>query len=620
MIQPFVCIFGGHFSVKQLAAIKKACTPTLWRTKDERKLQEIVRLHRPQVFVTIGKSQQDFPTLMSASLAERLKWMHYTSTEDFLSKVDLLVNVFVNSVVRIRDENLSEKVSAFTSSYNSKNFIHRPLETLLAQTYTNWEWVLYDDSDNDENWEMLKKIKTRDPMRIRIFRSDGNSGVIGHVKQIASSLCRGSLIVVLDHDDKLAPDAFEHLVNAARRFPNAGFFYSNYCFIHEDGTNVEHTDGFALGFGGYRRCWNDDFGKWTNVSRSVPVTDITIRYLVGCPNHYRAWRASAFKKIGGWCADFHVADDYEILVRTFLSCDMVRVVSTSYTQFINKPSSNSDGKHNNFTWIRNAEIQKLWRSIARTYNDRIHQRVLTLQGSDPHYKTWEQRPMPLGVAYHETATHYNYLNEVYEPRDQNETEPFVFVVFCYDKETCSDKGTGQALHHVCKKLNEQTYKNIELMIVSADAAKVVEPWMQRLATADSDKGLQKFVRSKVSYWNFCSTDNHTYSYYAVVNHALKRINTARHTLMLHDDAEHFQSLPRTFLEKCVEYMIVREDVHGVVAEPVPHLFYRAALHRECGFLDRDNVDLQTVISANGDANLIEWQDVVRDLADSTERK
>lgn len=610
MIQPFVFIFGGNFTTKQVKRLKEVCTPTLRRAKDIATLNEIIRLHRPQVFITIGADQRNFPNLFNAPLAERTRWMHYRSTEEFMSKLDLLVNIFVNSVIRIRDEQTSETVSAFTTSYNSKKFINRPLESLLKQTHSDWEWVIYDDSDGDENWELLKKVRARDPARIRIFRSDGNSGVIGNVKQIASALCRGDFVLELDHDDELSPDAFENLVGAARRFPKAGFFYSDYCFIHEDGSNTEHTDGFALGFGGYRRKWNEQFDKWTNISRTVPVTDITIRYLVGCPNHYRAWRASTFREIGGWCPDFHVADDYEILVRTFLHTEMVRVSRKSYTQYVNTPSKESQGKHNNFTWIRNAEIQKLWRSLSRSYNDRIHERIVTLQGYDPYYSNWESGAAPIRVAYHRTAEHYNYLNKVYEPRDQDDSQPLVFVVFCYEKETSSDKGTGTALFKLCQKMHQQTYKNLEVMIVSAGIADIVEPWMRRMVKQNSSEQMAEFVRDNVCYWNFDTEQSSNYPYYMLINHALKRINTARHVLFVHDDADNFSTLPDDFVAKSMKFLELRDDVHGVVGDSVPHLLYRSVLHQECGYLDDEHVDLLAVLKAQDSTNIVEFDSYV----------
>ena len=380
--------------------------------------------------------------------------------------------------------------------------------------------------------------------------------------------------------------------------------------MHESGENSEHADGFALGYGGYRREWNPDFDKWTNISRTVPVTDITIRYLVGCPNHYRAWRRSAFEAIGGWCADLHVADDYEILVRTFLSTKMVRVSKKSYTQFVNTPTSQTNALPNNFTWLRNAEIQKIWRSLAHQYNDRIHERLMVLQEADPRYEDWEYGAPQISVAYHETADHHVKLNEVFEPLDQNDSEPLVFLVFYYDPTSSLDKGSGASLLHLCKALAKQTYKNIRLMVVSSGAERVVEPWFDRLVDHES---LGAFVRERVCYWNFAVAKHRKpYPPFMCINHALKRICTARYAGLLLDDAK-FDSLPNDFVEASVWYMLERPDIHGVHGESVPHFVYQTALHEECGYLDASKSDLLSVLTADDIGEFVGYGDVRKEF-------
>lgn len=618
MIQPFVIIFGGNFTVKQINAIKKVCTPIFQRANQQDNLRELIRIHRPQVWATVGGKQQDYPALFRGAEKERYRWMHYNSVEDFMKSLSMLVNVFVNSVIAIRGLT-REKVSVFTTSYNSKKYINRPLESLLKQTHQDWEWVIYDDSNGEENWDLLKRVKARDPHRIRIFRSDGNSGNIGNVKQIASSLCRGDFVLELDHDDMLAPEALEYLVAAARRYPECGFFYSDYCFIHEDARNSEHPDGFALGFGGYRRRWNPDFDKWTNISRTVPVTDITIRYLVGCPNHYRAWRMKTFQEIGGWDPNFHVADDYEILVRTFLKTTMCRVSFKSYTQFVNTPEANAP-TFNNFTWIRNEEIQKIWKSLSRAYNDDIHERLLTLQGEDPYYENWENGAEPLSVAYHQTPDYYPKLNKVFEPRDQDNSQPLVFIVLCYEPKTSLDGGSGESVRNAIAAIQAQSYKNVELMIITSAASKMIEPLMDQLVRKNDNEEQVQFIVDHVSYWNFIAGEKVAADpkkqipptpYYMCVNHALKRICTARFAMLLHDDRKF--ELPHDFIANSIKYLMLRDDVSGLTTDQVQHLIYRTSIHEETGYLSEGNIDLLDVLRSSAETNIISYDPVSEEI-------
>jgi hypothetical protein len=74
-------------------------------------------------------------------------------------------------------------LSLFTPAYKSGAKIQIPFKSLLAQTYQNWEWVIYDDSppEHTETWAALSALRDRDP-RVRIYKSDRNDAFIGSVK------------------------------------------------------------------------------------------------------------------------------------------------------------------------------------------------------------------------------------------------------------------------------------------------------------------------------------------------------------------------------------------------------------------------------------------------------
>ncbi|NDB87014.1 MAG: hypothetical protein EB127_30660 [Alphaproteobacteria bacterium] len=65
----------------------------------------------------------------------------------------------------------------------------------------------------------------------------------------------------------------------------------------------------------------------------------------------------------------HVADDYELCVRTFLQTKMIQIRRLGYIQYYNHGGSNTQV-------VRNKDIQRLVRSIRESYDKRIHQRFL----------------------------------------------------------------------------------------------------------------------------------------------------------------------------------------------------------------------------------------------------
>ena len=78
------------------------------------------------------------------------------------------------------------------------------------------------------------------------------------------------------------------------------------------------------------------------------------------------------ESIGGHNKDLHVADDYEIIVRTFLKTRMIRVPKLCYFQYVS----------NTAQAVRNKDIQRHVRSIRIHYDKMIHERFLELGCED----------------------------------------------------------------------------------------------------------------------------------------------------------------------------------------------------------------------------------------------
>jgi hypothetical protein len=81
-------------------------------------------------------------------------------------------------------------LSLFTPAYKSGGKIHIPYESLIQQTYQNWEWVIYDDSptEHTETWRELSALRDKD-IRVRIYKTDRNDAFIGSVKVRVHGLC-----------------------------------------------------------------------------------------------------------------------------------------------------------------------------------------------------------------------------------------------------------------------------------------------------------------------------------------------------------------------------------------------------------------------------------------------
>ena len=96
---------------------------------------------------------------------------------------------------------------------------------------------------------------------------------------------------------------------------------------------------------------------------------------MAAPNHIRSWRATTYAEIGGHGDYIHVADDYELMVRTFLNTRMCRIPEMCYVQYRNYGVGNTHQS-------RNSEIQRLVRYFSTFYDKMIHERFLELGVDD----------------------------------------------------------------------------------------------------------------------------------------------------------------------------------------------------------------------------------------------
>jgi len=95
------------------------------------------------------------------------------------------------------------------------------------------------------------------------------------------------------------------------------------------------------------------------------VNAVTMKHIVSAPNHVRAWRADVYRKLNGHNPAYVVADDYELVVRTFLETKFAHINRLLYKQHVGPSTAQRQ---------RNALIQDLVAAISSQYSDMIDSR------------------------------------------------------------------------------------------------------------------------------------------------------------------------------------------------------------------------------------------------------
>ncbi len=104
------------------------------------------------------------------------------------------------------------KVSVITPTYNVEPYIAQCIESVLAQTLTDWEMILVDDASTDGTVAVIERY-LGDP-RIKLFRNETNQGA-GYTRNRCLDEATGEWIAILDSDDWYEPNRLERLVQFA---------------------------------------------------------------------------------------------------------------------------------------------------------------------------------------------------------------------------------------------------------------------------------------------------------------------------------------------------------------------------------------------------------------------
>jgi len=315
-------------------------------------IEDLNKLFNPNyhLLVTYGNTYDEYDYI-SAKIPDRFssRWFHkhdISNIDEFNHNVNYC---YTTNIINSR-EKTRPIFSIFTTCFKSYDYINTAYESIKNQSLIDWEWVIMDDTPEDEHFVFLKKKLTSDN-RVRLYKRDKNSGNIGNVKNEVISLCRGKYILEMDHDDEIFVDCLRDAYNIFKTDKDIGFVYGDTVHLYRNGQNFKYSDFICKGYGGY---YSEKIkGKWVYVYNTPNINNITLSHLVCLPNHPRIWNRSVLMELENYSEFLPICDDYEILLRT--CCSKYKVAKNNKAQYIQYMN---DGG-NNFSNIRNSEINRI---------------------------------------------------------------------------------------------------------------------------------------------------------------------------------------------------------------------------------------------------------------------
>lgn len=172
--------------------------------------------------------------------------------------------------------------------FNRERYVAEAIESVLSQTWSNWELIVWDDGSSDRSVDIARAYADRDE-RIKVYANNhlGRGLALATATQQAS----GELMGFVDSDDYLHETALAQTAVILENCPSVGMVYSNYIVIDEAGNEL----------GAGKRC-------------RIPYSKERL-LLDFMTFHFRLMRTDVFWQVGGIESKYAAAQDYDLCLK-----------------------------------------------------------------------------------------------------------------------------------------------------------------------------------------------------------------------------------------------------------------------------------------------------------------
>ena len=141
------------------------------------------------------------------------------------------------------------KISIITTSYNYEEYIKETIESVLSQTYTNWEMIIVDDGSKDNSINIIKEYCQKDK-RIKLYQHENgeNKGIVESVK-LGVKKSTTDWIVFLESDDTICPEYLETKLKIIDKHPDVKFIFNDVNMFGDRSRIQEYKKHFIIAKG-----------------------------------------------------------------------------------------------------------------------------------------------------------------------------------------------------------------------------------------------------------------------------------------------------------------------------------------------------------------------------------
>lgn len=183
----------------------------------------------------------------------------------------------------------TNRVSVVMPVFNGESFLTDSIESILNQTYQDFEFIMVDDGSTDRSLAIISSYEQRDS-RIRVLANEENKG-ISYSTNLGISHAQSPFIALMDQDDICFPQRFEKQVEFLSLHPDISVLGANSIVINKDGsTRNRKTIVTSPGLIRWGLLFTNQIQNPTVMMRSDIFSDASIKYEEYAPSQdYHFW-------------------------------------------------------------------------------------------------------------------------------------------------------------------------------------------------------------------------------------------------------------------------------------------------------------------------------------------
>ena len=195
---------------------------------------------------------------------------------------------------------MSPLISIIIPNYNSDSTIERTVQSLLSQSYSNWEAIMVDEGSIYDSVLKIKEICARDA-RFHFFERERLPKGASSCRNIGLAKATGEFIIFLDSDDELLPFCLEERLSKIKTAPDNRFWVfplaTNYKNVFTE-KKIPNSNDYLDSFLSYHLYWG-----------------------IMCP----IWNVKFIREIGGFSEELLRLTDPELMIRAMISTNKFEV-------------------------------------------------------------------------------------------------------------------------------------------------------------------------------------------------------------------------------------------------------------------------------------------------------